>query len=202
MGCYPTVLLPLANLLWPRIVGHIDRILSKEGLFSGHKVKARLVAGVGKYSPFTAAKPPPGLASTPACSKTDRLAPPLPIYPVITLRPEHGNWVANYDASPSDCQKPLRSQFGRFYDQKKVGNNYFVGKGRALCHCHRQPQTTNADPFGSFLCSPCSRQDSIGKSWIPSIATTTESPLFVVEYLNCLALGPVGVATLCFEYSP
>jgi hypothetical protein len=123
----------ILSQILPTIVGHIDRILSKAGLFSGHKVKARLVAGVGKYSPFTAAKPPPGLAGTPACSKTDRLAPPLPIYPVITLRPEHGNWVANYDASQSDCKKSLpcpsvaageggRRQFSKSYDHKKFGN--------------------------------------------------------------------------------
>jgi hypothetical protein len=39
------------------------------------------------------------------------------------MRSERGNWVANYDASPGGCKKSLRCQFGRFYDQKKVGNN-------------------------------------------------------------------------------
>ena len=44
--------------------------------------------------------------------------------PAEGLRSERGNWVANYDPSPGDCEKSLRRQFGRNYDQKKVGNNY------------------------------------------------------------------------------
>jgi hypothetical protein len=54
------------------------------------------------------------------------------INPVVSIRPERGNWIANYDASPGGCKKSLRCQFGMFYDHKKVGNNYFVGEGRAL----------------------------------------------------------------------
>jgi hypothetical protein len=61
------------------------------------------------------------LASTP----THNLVPcdPRPASPAVSMRSERGNWVANYDASPGGCKKSLRCQFGRFYDQKKVGNS-------------------------------------------------------------------------------
>lgn len=43
---------------------------------------------------------------------------------VITLRPERGYSATNYDGSAVKHPKNLRRQFGKFYDGKKVRNNY------------------------------------------------------------------------------
>ena len=37
-------------------------------------------------------------------------------------QPERGNLVTKYHASPAQLQKTLRGQFGKFYDQRKIGN--------------------------------------------------------------------------------
>jgi hypothetical protein len=49
----------------------------------------------------------------------------LPIR-VITLRSERGYLAANYDGSAAKWPKTLRSQFGKFYDVKKVRNTSVV----------------------------------------------------------------------------
>jgi hypothetical protein len=38
------------------------------------------------------------------------------------MRPERGNWGADYEASQARPQKSLQGQFGKFYDDKKIGN--------------------------------------------------------------------------------
>ena len=47
-----------------------------------------------------------------------------------SLRPERGNLVAKYDTSSVNTRKPLRRQFGTFYDHKKGRNSYSPAGGR------------------------------------------------------------------------
>src|ERR1035437_4796897 len=38
------------------------------------------------------------------------------------IRSQRGNLAANYDTSPAKSPKVIRGQFGRSYDQRKIGN--------------------------------------------------------------------------------
>ena len=88
--------------------------LAKEDDASLAEIYTTAAVGIRRQAPIT----------TTARSTCNTLLLPSPINPVVTLRPERGNWVANYDASPSVCKNPLRRQFATFYDHKKVGNTY------------------------------------------------------------------------------
>jgi hypothetical protein len=85
---------------------------------------------------------------------------------ITSVRPEHGYSVKIYDRSTDTWPATLRSQFGRKYDQKKVGNIYQL-------HATRHMGTTLSLRFVIVLGSP---------TVLSRLKAKANSPMMVATY--------------------
>jgi hypothetical protein len=73
---------------------------------------------------------------------------PDSLKPVVTLRPVWGNLATKHDRSPAKLEKTLRGQFGSFYDQKKIGNNWRRKQGKCQGGGVRDRELARDVPLG------------------------------------------------------
>ena len=107
-----------------------------------------------------------------------------------TLRSERGNSVAKYEASPAKLKKSLRPQFGKIYDQKKIGNIY-AGRDSSRQRAARAPilRGTSACAGGAALHTGLERQRKEDAEFVSAVAGA-----------NCAA-WIIGLAFNDFHYS-